>query len=420
VGEKPQTCPACGTVLRVAARFCSQCGTAIANEHGEPDEIFLAGSNRLRVSQDTLDLRELLAIVKSGVTWWEQRLHTADDVAREQAAAAIKDLSQVFESLSQQLEQGRKTVRITTRLPTIRLSSTGCPVCGRGNRAGARYCWSCGASLPDGKQGPGDPPPVRARVAVASETGMVREHNEDSCFAGALYRQPDSQRDATLLLVADGMGGARAGEEASRLASETIQTTLKQRLAAQWPDTLEQWHSLLRGAGGAANQHIHSRSQTNVDQHGMGTTMTMIVLADNYAHLGHVGDSRAYLMNAAGVTDEGDSFMQLSSDHTLVARLVDIGQLTPEEARNQPQRNILYRALGTDATVEVDTSSQIVTTGDVLLLCSDGLTNHVEDAELAQIALHAASPDDACRKLVALANQRGGRDNISVVVARIE
>ncbi len=421
VGAKPQTCPACGAVLREAARFCSQCGTSITEAQSEPDEIVLAGTNRLRVSQDTLDLRELLSIVQSGVRWWERQLQSADDVAREQAAAAIKDLSQVFESLSQQLEQGRKTVRITTRLPTVRVSSSGCPVCGRGNRAGARFCWSCGATLPDGNKSHDThtPSPLRVQIASASDTGQVREQNEDSCFAGEIAPLRGQHRGVTLLLVADGMGGAQAGETASQLAREVVQAALQKGLQTHQPDTLEQWHSLLQAAAVEANQRIHTRSQKNVEQHGMGTTLTMIVLADNYAHLGHVGDSRAYLLNAAGVTDDGATWMQLSSDHTLVARLVDIGQLTPEEARQQPQRNILYRALGTDAAVEIDTSSQVLNAGDVLLVCSDGLTNHVDDSELAHMALANTNPDDVCRSLVALANQRGGRDNISVVVARI-
>jgi protein phosphatase len=152
----------------------------------------------------------------------------------------------------------------------------------------------------------------------------------------------------------------------------------------------------------------------------MGTTLTLIVVVGERAHMAHVGDSRAYLCNAAGVTEEGEPLLQLSSDHTLVARLVDIGQLTPEQSRTHPHRNALYRALGTEPTIDVDTGSHALRSGDRLLLCSDGLTTYVEDTELAQIVLQAAPPRHTCRRLVTLANERGGQDNVSVIVATVE
>jgi PPM family protein phosphatase len=151
----------------------------------------------------------------------------------------------------------------------------------------------------------------------------------------------------------------------------------------------------------------------------MGTTLTVALLIGDHAHIAQVGDSRAYLFNRSGLSADGALAAQLTNDHSLVARLVDIGQITAEEARSHPQRNLLYRSLGTDPTVDIDTYSQPLQEGDRLLLCSDGLTNHVEDAELAQIVLEHSAPDAICAKLVALANERGGRDNISVIVVQV-
>ena len=125
------------------------------------------------------------------------------------------------------------------------------------------------------------------------------------------------------------------------------------------------------------------------------------------------------MINPGGVNESGSTWSQLTSDHTLVARLVDIGQLTAEQARTHPQRNILYRSLGTDPTIEVDTSSHSLAPGDILLLCSDGLDGYVEDLELARIVIQEAELARACERLVDLAKERGGRDNITVLLARV-
>jgi serine/threonine protein phosphatase PrpC len=152
----------------------------------------------------------------------------------------------------------------------------------------------------------------------------------------------------------------------------------------------------------------------------MGTTLTIALIVGDRLYVASVGDSRAYLINASGVTEDGATAAQLTSDHSLVARLVDIGQITAEQARTHPQRNLLYRSIGTDPSVEVDTLSEQLEPGDVLLLCSDGLVNHVRDEEIARCALEQRDPGRACEQLVALANERGGRDNISVVIVRVE
>ncbi len=416
-----QTCPRCQQALSATARFCRYCGASVWPPD-EPEEVFVAGGKRLRVSQDTLNLRALLAIVESGVAWWQQKLRSDTRVDREQAAAAIKELSRILDSLSQQLAQGRETVRITTRLPTTRIYTVGCPVCGRGNRDGARFCQSCGSLLPDPaalrpESKPGQPL-LRLKTAARSDRGQVREQNEDVCYAGPL--EPARGLPATLLLVADGMGGAQGGQEASRLASEAARHVLGSELHKQQPEQDSEWLAILQQAVVAANELVSTQSRTQPDLEGMGTTLTLMVVAGTQAYLAHVGDSRAYLFHAEGVTEDGATMMQLTSDHSLVARLVDIGQLTPQEARVHPQRNIIYRSLGRNSAIEVDTSSQPLRVGDRLLLCSDGLTTHVEDSELAAIVLAEQQPEQVCERLIALANQRGGRDNISVAIAMVE
>ncbi|NNJ09583.1 Stp1/IreP family PP2C-type Ser/Thr phosphatase [Chloroflexales bacterium ZM16-3] len=376
----------------------------------------LPGSRRLRVSGDSLSVRELLAVVESGVFYWRQRLDESEGVAREQAAAAIKELSRILDSLAQQLVAGREMVQITSRLPSTRVAPLACAICGRGNRANAKYCIACGSPMRLGeKSAPRPPPKLSLAVAARTDVGMARKVNEDTCYSGE-FTTADG-KIGTLLLVADGMGGHAAGEVASQLASETIKAELKESLSAGVPATDEDWHALMRQAALKANERIYTQSRA-MGGRGMGTTLTMALVAGRRTHIAHVGDSRAYLINPGGV-GEGGPWTQLTADHSLVARLVDIGQLTPEQARVHPQRNMIYRSLGTDPTVDVDTLSQALAPGDVLLLCSDGLEIHVEDAELSQIVIDEPNEAHACERLIALANQRGGKDNISVIIARM-
>lgn len=415
--NEPPKCPMCRKATLPTSRYCPHCGALVAGGYETEDAVVLSGVKNLRVSSDVLNVRELIAVVEQGIFSWEQRFQEVEGIARDQAADAIRDLSRVLNSLSHQLEKGHETVRITSRLPAIRAYSVGCPVCGRGNRREARFCVGCGVPLPVPKKEEGHKR-FSVRVASRSDVGQVRQNNEDTCSTARLVYAPQSS--AIVLLVADGMGGAQAGEEASRLANETVQQELVQGAKKNHPSTDESWQKLLRVSAETANQRIYSGAQTHAEQQGMGTTLTVVVVVEGRAHMAHVGDSRAYLLNANGVTLDGARYMQLSTDHTLIARLVEIGYVTYEQARDLPQRNMLYRALGTDSVVEVDTMSQPLEVGDVLVLCSDGLTNYVEGEEVADIVLAASTPDQACDKLIALANQRGGRDNISVVVAKME
>lgn len=256
------------------------------------------------------------------------------------------------------------------------------------------------------------------QIVARTDTGRVRQQNQDAVYTGEI--DLPGQQKAHLCLVADGMGGAAAGEYASRLAADVSRAYLERESANHPPPTDEAWQALLRDAVRAANRRIYDAAHADTARRGMGTTLTIALLVGDRLHIASVGDSRAYLLNLSGVTDDGSPAAQLTSDHSLVARLVDIGQLTPEQARTHPQRNILYRSIGTDPSVDVDTRSEALEPGDIVLLCSDGLVNHVNDEEMAQIALGEPDLDRAATRLISMANERGGRDNISVVMVRVE
>jgi protein phosphatase len=428
------TCPSCGAPVQARSRFCPACGRPLparaapgvatppqpSAELSTPIEGTIASKKRLLIRDDSLNLHEIVNVVESGVRWWQDRLGSADIATREQAAQSIEELSRILHSLSQQLSQGRETIRITTRLPVLRSYTVGCPICGRGNRAGAKFCQACGASLAMPAQeeiGAGTPMPLRFKIAARTDQGRVRKNNQDSVYTGTLKLHGVTAR---LALVADGMGGAKAGEQASRIASEVARAQIQRDGTGQAEPGDTEWQELLRTAAREANRRVYEESRSDEDRKGMGTTLTIALIVGERLHVASVGDSRAYLLNAGGVTEDGATTAQLTSDHSLVARLVDIGQITAEQARTHPQRNLLYRSIGTDPSVEVDTLSEQLEPGDVVLLCSDGLVNHVRDEEIAQIALEQLDPDRACEQLVATANERGGRDNISVVIVRVE
>jgi serine/threonine protein phosphatase PrpC len=226
-----------------------------------------------------------------------------------------------------------------------------------------------------------------------SDTGRQRRVNEDAFFA----RSP-------LFVLADGMGGAQAGEVASRLAADTFAAGLpdagtpEERLATQ---ALE------------ANRRIHEISRSREDRAGMGTTLTAAYVDADEIAIVHVGDSRAYLLRDGELT-------RLTRDHTLVDELVRRGKLTEAEAAEHPQRSIITRALGPEPVVEIDTLTYRAQADDVVLLCSDGLTSMIGEPEVAAILREAGSLSAAGRALVDAANEAGGRDNITVVLARLE
>ncbi|HMP42264.1 MAG TPA: protein phosphatase 2C domain-containing protein [Roseiflexaceae bacterium] len=429
------TCPVCAAPIAPRSRFCPTCGHVLpqrllsapsvtplsASSSGVPPvEVVIPAARRIHVGHDQLNLRELINVVESSVRYWQAQQAGTNTQTRAQAAQSIAELSQILTSLSQQLALGRETIRITKRLPALRTFEIGCPACGAGNRAQARYCLRCGRSLtqaPVAVAAPLIEESMRLNVGARTDTGRVRKNNQDAIFTGIIDTPNGS---AWLGLVADGMGGARAGEHASRITADVLRASLQHDLATQQHTDDAAWHEMLRNAARAANRRVYEDSRSSSDRHGMGTTLTVALIIGRRLHLASGGGSRAYLINSAGGAEKGALGAPLPPDHSLVARLVDIGQITAEEARTHPQRNVLYRSIGTDPTVDIDTRSAQLEPGDCVLLCSDGLVGHVRDEELTAIVLAQPDPDLACEQLVTLANTRGGRDNISVVLIRIE
>ncbi|MEA2150129.1 MAG: family protein phosphatase [Solirubrobacteraceae bacterium] len=228
-----------------------------------------------------------------------------------------------------------------------------------------------------------------------SDTGRQRRSNEDSYHARA-----------PLFVVADGMGGAQAGEVASRVAVEAFERALDE-------DGARSAEQLLAERVREANARIYEMSQAEQDRAGMGTTITAAHVGEHEVAIAHVGDSRAYRLR-------DDELERLTEDHSLVEEMRRRGQLTAQEADEHPQRSIITRALGPEPDVTVDTHSWRGAAGDVYLLCSDGLTSMVPEVQVAALLRGAATLQDAGRALIDAANKAGGRDNITVVLFRLE
>ena len=228
-----------------------------------------------------------------------------------------------------------------------------------------------------------------ARSAAATDPGRRRRHNEDAYVC-----------EPPLFAVADGIGGAQAGEVASRLAATALRET-----GADGADPRRHVDALIQ----EANRRVYERQTSDASASGMGTTITVALLHDDMVWIGHVGDSRAYLIRDRKLE-------QLTEDHSLVAELVRSGKLSPEEAETHPQRSVVTRALGTDPNVDVDTFEVEGRTGDLYMLCSDGLTTMVDDGTiLDEIDRNRDDLRSAAKALVRAANRGGGEDNITVV-----
>ncbi len=225
----------------------------------------------------------------------------------------------------------------------------------------------------------------------ATTVGKVRTHNEDSLFVAP-----------PLYVVADGMGGHRAGEVASELAVQTIS-----QLAPGYPNA-----PMLEAAVEEANLAVYDMACNNVKRKGMGTTVTAALLQDARLVIAQVGDSRAYLLHHG-------TLQQLTRDHSLMQDLIDAGEITAEQARIHPQRNYITRALGTAPTVQVDTYDLNVSPGDRLLLCTDGLSGMVNDHDLADTLSAVADPQKCVDALIRQANEAGGHDNITAIVVDV-
>lgn len=238
-------------------------------------------------------------------------------------------------------------------------------------------------------------------AAAITDVGKVREINEDNyCI---------DENQVGLYMVADGMGGHKSGEVASSIAINIIKEHITHYLTEEFQE--QSVKGVIFEAFNRANKEIYNRSKEDFDCEGMGTTVTMALIIDKRVYIGHIGDSRAYLLRE-------EVLQQITEDHSLVAELVRNGSITEREAMRHPQKNIITRSLGTDENLKVDIFSMDLNKGDILILCTDGLTNFVDKEELKKAVLEEDDCFESCSTLVSLANQRGGYDNITVLIVK--
>ena len=251
---------------------------------------------------------------------------------------------------------------------------------------------------------------TKIRSVQLTDTGRVREHNEDAI---------GTNMDAGLLVLADGMGGYNAGEVASGIAVKTIVNLVREHVEREdlaIPDNesgLSRPNIILRDAISRANKIIYQTARTQPQCEGMGTTVVAALFFDNKVTIAHVGDSRLY-------RQRGDKLEQVTMDHSLLQELVDRGFYSAEEAQRAANKNYVTRALGVEPNVDVEIQEVPVNKGEVFILCSDGLSDMVEDEDIhLTINTFGANLDTVAKQLIQLANDNGGRDNVSVVLAHI-
>jgi len=243
---------------------------------------------------------------------------------------------------------------------------------------------------------------------ICSDAGVVRDINEDFATTAVLW--PNGQAAGAPVLfaaVADGMGGHAAGEVASHAAIETLKQAISAVMSEQSNSDID-FASALGSGFDQANGDVYRRGQQDADKRGMGTTLTAVLIHENHLCVGHVGDSRAYLIREAAIK-------QLTRDHSVVQEKLDAGLITAEEAAQSEERNQLRRVLGTRSSMVSDLICEDLQDGDALLLCTDGLHNSLRDQDLTGVIAGSHDPQSACENLVNLAKQRDGSDNITVV-----
>jgi protein phosphatase len=264
---------------------------------------------------------------------------------------------------------------------------------------------------------------VIVSVFGRTDVGRTREHNEDAFVVADLSTnnptlQPEVRRHTlgpkgTLFMVADGMGGAAAGEIASAMAVEVVLGELREKWISVQTTDPEEFVRAIRRATVAANQQIHNFAASHSEYRGMGTTATVAGLLGDTLYVAQVGDSRAYLVRD-GVAS------QITKDQSLMQKLIEAGELTEEEAAQSDRRNIILQALGPEPLIKIDLTHQQVRRGDVLVLCSDGLSGQVTKDEIARIVSEEPDLVSACKRLIDRANENGGPDNITVIAARFD
>ena len=237
-----------------------------------------------------------------------------------------------------------------------------------------------------------------------TDPGCVRKQNQDT------YLMEQLDRNSLACVVCDGMGGAKSGNVASSLAAEVFIQEIK-RSYSHMMDR-EKTDQMLRGAVKLANFTVYDQSQQFEEFDGMGTTLVAVLIRGKKATVVNVGDSRAYAISQEGI-------YQLSTDHSVVQMMVDRGELTPETAKSYPGKNLITRAVGTEPIVLCDIFHTDVAKGDYLLLCSDGLSNMMDDQEILFEVVHGADPSACCERLLAIAKNRGAPDNVTSVLIKI-
>ncbi len=363
-----RTCPRCGHENLPRAVFCFKCGNNL------DDPPIVRGIHR-------------------------QRRHVEDAIRH------VKDhQSGIQADLVQHLRDAKANLP-----PPIDGTPITCLRCGTLNKPLAGYCIGCGGRLTLCDNG--SDAHLVPRASARSDVGHVRDNNEDRVGLWG--------RDGVVLaMIADGMGGAAAGEEASRLVLEAVQADFLGE--ARGSETLhdlseEEISDKLRAAIRRANWAVIQSAHRKTELRGMGTTITLAFVRNNRVVIAHVGDSRAYLVDGK----EG-WINQITDDHSFVEALLAAGHITAEQAAIHPMRNVLYRALGQLDETDADLYSRNLGAGDWLILCSDGLTRHVHPAEIAETANASTVPEDVVQDLIERANARGGEDNISVIAILME
>lgn len=242
------------------------------------------------------------------------------------------------------------------------------------------------------------------KAGAATDIGLIRMMNQDSFYCSSGVEDP------CLFIVADGMGGHNGGEIASRISVDTIKGFIQDNYLK--PEYQRDRLLLIKEAMNKANSVIYSRSMEDPDLRGMGTTLTMAMIEEERLYIGHIGDSRMYLLR-------NGEYRKLTEDHSLVAQLIKNGSISPEEGENHPQKNIITRALGIETEAEMDLDTLMLQQGDILLLCTDGLTNMLDLEDIIGICGSGDSPQSISEALVEEANRKGGRDNVTAIVVKV-
>lgn len=240
----------------------------------------------------------------------------------------------------------------------------------------------------------------KMKAVYKTDRGRIRQHNEDN---GGVFLNLCGQR---LAVVADGMGGHRAGDVASEMALTNLQTFWGETEEIKTADEAEEW---LKANIEKTNTLLFKHSKSVSECEGMGTTVVAAICTERFSTIANVGDSRCYILNEIG-------FRQLTDDHSLVNELVRSGQISKEDAEHHPMKNVVLRALGTEEKVNIDIETIIFEEDDLLLLCSDGLSNKVTEEEMINILKSEQSLDEKAETLIELANKHGGEDNITIVI----